>query len=171
MEERIKSEAEEDLRQQTAVLKILTPSQPELGEIKSNAQIDEAIDNFTMTATAKIQTVGFKESDLFLLISAYIEKANNLMIIPEKLKLEFESIQFNKEDKKLEFSMLVKGPAYGKINQDKIIADLVGKNEGQITTYIKGIDSVVSARVLLSPFWVRKVPVNKDKVKLTIDYE
>jgi len=171
MEERIKTETEADLKQQTAGLKILTSFRPDMEEITPSAQIDEAVDNFTMTAKAKIQTVGFKESDLFLLISRYIEKANNLIILSEKLKLEFESIQFDKDNNKLEFVMIVKGPAYGKVDQDKIISDLAGKNEGEITSYIKGIDTIVSTRVLLSPFWVRKVPGNKDRVKLTIDYD
>src|SRR3989338_5808361 len=168
MEERLKTEIGEDLKQQTAGLKILTPTQPDIEEIKSNAQIDEATDNFIVTAKAKIKIIGLKESDLFLLINQYIGKTNNLMMLPEKLKLEFTSIQFNKETNKLDFIMAVKGPAYDKIDQDKIITDLIGKNRNEITNYFKGIESIASANVLLSPFWVRKVPTNKDKIKLTI---
>ena len=171
MEERLKTEIGEDLKQQTAGLKILTPTQPDIEEIKSNAQIDEATDNFIVTAKAKIKIIGLKESDLFLLINQYIGKTNNLMMLPEKLKLEFTSIQFNKETNKLDFIMAVKGPAYDKIDQDKIITDLIGKNRNEITNYFKGIESIASANVLLSPFWVRKVPTNKDKIKLTIDYK
>ncbi|MBI2064557.1 MAG: hypothetical protein HYT62_00705 [Candidatus Yanofskybacteria bacterium] len=170
MEERIGAEIEQELKQQSAGLKILTPFKPVIDELTSDAKIDEATDSFTMTAKAKIQTVGFKEADLFQLISQYVEKMKNLAIIQEKLKLEFESIQFDKENNKLEFNVVIRGPAYGKIDQDRIIGDLMGKNNAEITSYIKSIDTVASARVLLSPFWVRRVPESKDRIKVVIDY-
>lgn len=159
------------LKAQTSDLKILDAGQPTIIETMSTAEIDEAAEEFTVSQTAELETVGFRESDLYDLIAQYVGGINNLKTIPEKLKVEFNSIKFNPEDKILEFGILVQGPAYSIVDQDKITADLIGKNEGEIKDYIKGVASIASAKVILSPFWVRRVPENKDRIKFQIQYD
>jgi len=160
-----------ELETQSAGLKIITESKPVLKELTSSAQPDEAADSFSVTQIAELETVGFKESDLNNLISQYVSNIDNLTVLPEKLKFEFNNISLNKETKVLEFSVIVQGPAYSKIDSDKIISDLVNKNEEEITSYLTSVDGIDSARVLLSPFWVTKVPKNKEKVRFEIQYE
>lgn len=171
IEDRIISEINQDLQSQSAGLKILGASQPSVKEIISTAQIDEAVDEFTVSGIAEIQTVGFKESDLHDLISRYVGNINNLTVLPEKLKIDFSDSQFNTTDKVLQFVVSVKGLAYARIDEEKVISGLIGKNEDSIKEYAKSIEGVVSTRVILSPFWVRKVPDNKDKINLEIQYE
>jgi hypothetical protein len=164
------SDIEAELHSQASGLKILTLSAPEVKEVNSNAQPDEAADSFVVSETAEIKTIAFKESDLYDLISLYIGNLNNLMILPEKLNLEFKDVKFNKDSSTLEFNVFVKGPAYAKIDKDKIIKDLIGKDEASIKDYVKGIEGIASARVILSPFWVRKVPANQDRIKFELEY-
>ena len=169
--QQIISETEQELKNQASGLKILNLEQPSIKEISSTAQVDEAVNEFTISETAEVQTVGFKESDLHDLIAQYVENINALEVFPEKLKIEFSNIKFNREDKTLEFSTSVKGPAYSRIDKEKIISDLIGKNEDQIKDYIKNMEGVASAKVVLSPFWVQKVPTNKERVGFELQYE
>jgi len=171
VEERIAREISDELKNQSAGLKILKLPNPEIKEIVSTAQVDEAADSFTVAGTAELKIVGFKEADLYDLIVRYIEEADNRLVFPEKLKIEFKDAVFNKDSKILEFKITAKGSAYDKINEQEIINNLMGKKENDIKNYIKSIESISSAKIILSPFWVRKVPMNKDKIKLELQYD
>lgn len=171
VEERVIAEIKKEFENQSAGLKVLNMSEPSVKEIVSTAQIDEAIDKFTLTAEAGLETVGFREEDLNQLIADHVSGVNNLMILPEKLKIVFDKVEFDPTDKTLNFEILITGPAYSNINKEKIMTDLIGKNENQIKDYIKSMTDIVSARVILSPFWVRKVPANQTKIKFEVQYE
>jgi hypothetical protein len=88
-----------------------------------------------------------------------------------KLIPEFKDVKFNSEEKVLEFGAYVKGPAYKHIVEESLVSNLIDKNEQQIKDYIKGVDGVLSAKVILSPFWVRRVPANREKIKFELQYE
>ncbi|MDP3792988.1 MAG: hypothetical protein Q8Q89_04670 [bacterium] len=165
------STTEKELEMQSAGLKTLNSSKPTLKELISSAQPDEATDSFSISQTAESETVGLKESDLNELIVQYVGNTNNLTVLSEKLKLEFKDINFNKETKVLEFTVVIKGPAYSKVDREKIILDLANKNEEEIKDYIKNIEGIASAKVILSPFWVKKVPANKERITLELQYE
>ncbi len=157
-------------RSQVADLKVLGLDKPEIKSTVSSANVDEAADSFSITIVGGLTTVGFKQTDLDALVAAYIDKTNNLYALADKLNLTFGNIKFNKDQNILGFDVVVKGVAYGKIDGNKIIADLMGKNESEIKDYIKGVDGIASARVVLSPFWVKRIPKNKDKIQLDISY-
>ncbi|KAF0209750.1 MAG: hypothetical protein FD167_5433, partial [bacterium] len=76
----------------------------------------------------------------------------------------------NNETKILEFTISVDGPAYSKINEEKVVGDLMGKGEDYIKDYIKKAEGISSARVILSPFWVWKVPKDKNRVHVKMEY-
>ena len=171
IEGRITSEAEQEFKDKSGGLKIFDLPSLSLGEITSTAQIDEAVDTFTLSASARLENIGFRESDLHDLIAGYVGDLNDLSILPEKLKLKFSDIKIDKDKKILEFNVLVQGPAYSRINNDKIISELAGRNERDIKEYIKDKEAIASARVLLSPFWVRKVPKDTTRIKLELNYD
>ena len=171
IEERIIAETEQELKTQASGLKILSLSKPNIKEITPSAQIDEAIDSFTVVGVVELKTVGFKDSDLNELIVQYVQKINDVAVFPEKLTIRFEDVKFNEEKKALEFTVFVVGPAYSKINEEKLITDLMGKGEDSITDYIKGVEGISSARVKLSPFWVWKVPKGRERIHIKMEYE
>ena len=164
------STTEKELETQSVGLKTLNSSKPTLKELISSAQPDEATDSFSISQTAESETVGLKESDLNELIVQYVDHTNNLTVLSEKLKLEFKDINFNKETKILEFTVVIKGPAYSKVDREKIISDLANKNEEEIKDYIKNVEGIASAKVILSPFWVKRVPRNKEKIMFNLQY-
>lgn len=171
IEERITSEAELEFKDKSGGLKIFDLPSLLLGEITSTAQIDEATDTFTLSASARLENIGFRESDLHDLIAGYVSDLNDLSVLPEKLKLEFSDIKIDKDKTVLVFNVLVKGPAYSLINKDKIISELAGKNEKDIKEYIKDKEAIASAKVILSPFWVRKVPKDPTRIELELNYD
>lgn len=165
------SAMEGELKAKTVGLLVLGSSKPLTSNTTSTAQPDEAVDTFTVSETAELQTIGFKELSLLELITKHIENINDLTVLPERLKLDFKDLKFNNEKGSLNFTVYIKGPAYSRIDEEKIIADLMGKNEQNIKNYIGSLEYISSARVILSPFWVKRVPANREKIKLDIQYE
>jgi len=170
LSDQVTKNAEDSLKTQTSGLKVINASAIKLKEPESTAKTDEAADNFTMAISGSIKTVGFKEDDLKGLIKQSIDKTQNLTVIPEKLTISYDNIMFDETNDTLVFTVNIKGTSYAKIDIDKIMTDLSGKNEAEIRSYFKGAANIESVKIVLSPFWVKKVPQEKERTKLQINY-
>ncbi|MBI2064134.1 MAG: hypothetical protein HYT66_00235 [Candidatus Yanofskybacteria bacterium] len=168
--EKVNNDINELLSTQSAGLELLTGIQPKTDSIESTAEIDDAAEKFTITVNGSIMTIGFKKEDLLSLISNYIDRTSGLMLIPEKLELSYKDAVINPTDNTLEVIVVLGGQGYAKIDQADITANLMGKNEAQIKDYLGSIQNIDSAKVTLSPFWVKKIPRNNKKIDILLTY-
>lgn len=167
----VKTAIAEALKTQTSGLKIINPEAVAVKIPDTSAKIDEATDNFIMTVSGSIKTFGFKQEDLHKLIKQYSEKDNaDIVVLPEKLDIGFDQITMA-DNSTLTFTAKIKGNGYAKINTQNILSDLLGNNKPQIQNYFKNAEKIMSAKVLLLPFWVKKMPKNKDKIQLNLIYD
>ena len=170
LSDQVTKAVEDSLKTQISGLKVINASAIQLKAPKSTAQIDEAADSFTMEIGGSIKTIGFKEDDLKGLIKLYVDKAKNLTAIPEKLTITYEGISFDDTNNTLTFTVNIKGNGYAKIDTDRIKADLLDRSEIQIKDYFRGSPAVESVKVLLSPFWVKRIPQDKEKTNIQLIY-
>ena len=170
LSDQVTKDVQDSLKTQTAGLKVINTSAIKLKESESTAKIDEAADSFMMAVSSAIKTVGFKEDDLKGLIKQFVDKTQNLTAIPEKLIINYDNIAFDETSNTLTFTVNIKGNGYAKVNADEIKTDLAGKNEQGIKDYFKTAVGVESAKVVLSPFWVKRIPQDKERTKLQINY-
>lgn len=168
----VKDAVAETLKTQTPGLKIINASAVTIKNPEASARIDEATDSFTMTINGSIKTLGFKPEDLNTVIKQYAEKNNkDLFVLPEKLDVIFDKISFTDSNSTLDFVATVDGNAYAKINTQKILSDIIGKNKTQIRDYFKNIKEINTTRVNFYPFWVNKIPKNKENIQLNLIYD
>ena len=160
----------DETKVQTAGLKIINEADISIAPPESTALPDDAADTFTMSLDGTLKTAGFKEEDLMGLIKQYVDKTKNLTAIPEKLTISYTDVVFDEVNNTLTFTVNIKGNGYAKIDIEKIKIDLMGKKENEIRNYLKAVPGVESAKVVLSPFWVKKIPQDKDKIKIQINY-
>ena len=168
--EKVNNDVSGSLSAQSAGLELLTGIQPKLDSVESTAEIDDAAEKFTMTVNGSITTIGFKKEDLLSLISNHIDKTSGLMLVPDKLELSYKDAVINPADNTLEVIVAIGGQGYAKIDQAGITANLMGKNEAQIKDYLGSIKDIDSAKVILSPFWVKKVPKNEEKIDISFTF-
>lgn len=166
----LKQAINDEAKAETEGLKVLSDSSIAIDPPQSTAQVDDAADTFTMTLSGTLKTAGFKETDLQQLISAYTDGKYHLDIVPDKLTVNYSNVNFDSASNALHMTVGVTGPGYAKIDQTKILSDLLGKKQSQIETYLKAVPNITSANVLLSPVWVRSVPKNSDKVHITVTH-
>ena len=167
--QKVSKDTEEALKSQASQFKIIDPSGVVIKNPESTAEIDDAASDFTMTVSASIKTVGFKEEDLYKLVSEHSRDTNNLVILPDKIELEYDNVKLTPTGN-LEFDIIVTGNGYAPIDEEELILSLLGKKEKDIRSYLQNNPDIESARVILSPFWVNKVPKNRDKVLYQAEY-
>lgn len=166
----VKNAVAEALKTQTSGLKIINSAAVTTRITDSSGRIDEATDSFTMTVSGSIKTIGFKQEDLNKILKQYAEKDGSIVVIPEKLDIIFDKIILS-DNGILDFTSAVKGNGYAKINTQNILSSLLGNDKTQIKNYFKDAKEIYSTKVLLSPFWVKKIPKNKEKIQLNIIYD
>jgi len=164
------NEINEALSTQSAGLELLANIEPEINPVDSTAKIDDAVDTFTMTVNGSMVTMGYKKEDLMGLIASHVEKTSDLMIVPEKLELSYKNAVMDFVKNTFEVIVVIGGNAYAKINKADIVVNLMGKNEFQIKEYLSAIADIDSAKVVLSPFWVKKIPKNKEKIDISLTF-
>lgn len=160
----------DSIKAQTSRFKIIDSAGLIIRDPVSTAQPDDAAAIFEMTIKASIKTLGFKEDDLHQIINNNVQKTNDLIVIPNKIEITYADVKFNQIINTLEFEAVVKGNAYVKINQNEIIDLLVGKKDKEIREYLLENPDIESARVVLSPFWVRRLPSNLSRIKFELKY-
>ena len=158
----------DETKVQTAGLKIINEADISIAPPESTALPDDAADTFTMSLDGTLKTAGFKEEDLKQLISGHVANKYNLDVVAEKLTVNYSDISFDPVSNILRMTVTVSGPGFAKVDEKKILSDLLGKKQAQIESYLKSVPNITSANVLLSPVWVRSVPKNSEKVHITV---
>jgi hypothetical protein len=67
------------------------------------------------------------------------------------------------------FDARVQGTSAGVVDITKIKKDVLGLNESAIRSYFKNLKEVESVHIVLSPFWIKSIPKDPSKVKITVD--
>jgi len=168
--EKVNNDVSESLSAQSAGLELLTNIESKIDSVESTAKVDDAAEKFTMTVNGSITTVGFRKEDLLSLISNHIDRTSDLMLVPDKLELSYKDAVINPDNNNLEVVVVIGGRGYARIDQADITANLMGKNEIQIKDYLGSIKNIDSAKVTLSPFWVKKIPKNKSGIEILLTY-
>lgn len=157
------------LNLQTAQFKLIDSSAILIKDPVSTTETDNAASDFTMTILASIKTVGFKEEDLYKLVTEYVKDNDNLTVIPDKIELKYDKSKLTPTDN-LEFDVIVTGNGYTPIDETELVLNLLGRSEKDIRKYLQNNPQIESAKIVLSPFWINKVPKNREKVSYQLEY-
>ena len=167
---KVKNEINESLKSQSASLELPPGIETKIDSAESTAGIDDAADTFTVTVEGSIVTIGYKKEDLMALVTQYVDRTKDLMAVPEKLELSYTDVAINSADNTLRITVNISGNGYAKIDKEDVIGNLAGKNEAQIKDYLGSINNIDSAKVVLSPFWVKKIPRNPQRVDILLTF-
>jgi len=163
-------EALSKLKTKTNNLKIIEPLDNQVTSLKSTAEVDDAVEGFAIATTAEAKTIAFNEDDLLKLVENSISKKGELTLLKETVNFDYSESKLDLAKKVLTFRLSVQGEAARKVDEQKITKSLLGMKQGKIKDYFLGIPEIESARVILTPFWVRSVPKNINDVELKLVY-
>lgn len=135
----------------------------------ANAKVGEAANNLQITVHGSAEVIAFRESDVVEIVKNYVERKGGVVLITKELGLEYTDPELGSDKKSLLFTAKVRGSAAAKLDKDKILKDVAGMSEDAIRVYFKNIKEVESAKIILSPFWVKSIPKDAGKVELVIE--
>lgn len=165
-------QAEEKIQREQQDWETAGKAQIEVISLQSTAEADEAMAGLTMKAQAQARNIVFAKQDLLALLESFINKKDQgeLILLIEQLRLAYQEVKLNLKENLLTFVLEVKGEAAAKINEEKIITSMKGMRQEKIKDYLLSINEIESAKVTLSPFWVRRVPLETKDIDLRIIY-
>lgn len=168
---KLKEKILRSLRDQAGELKVVDSTVIKIGLPATNAKVGEAAQSLKITVGGYANILAFRESDVLELISNYVSKKGDLELLEKDLVINYLNPQTNADGQTMIFDVRVTGQAAVKIDQKKILNDIQGMKEDAIRNYFKNMKEVESARVVLSPFWVKSIPKDSTKIKINAEKE
>ena len=89
----------------------------------------------------------------------------------QKSNTIYKNIKTDSAQGKSNFTAQVEAKTAWNINEDRLKKDLAGKDEIEVRKYLSSLVEIETAKVIFWPFWVTKIPTNKDKIKIIIKPE
>ncbi len=145
-------------------------SEVEIKTIESTADIDDVADSFDITITTEGRAILFDKKNIATLIDSYLDTSGGLKMVQELTTISYADAEFDDSKELVTFRIKIDGQAAPQIDTSLIALNLLGKNENEITQYFRDLDEISSAKILLSPFWIKNVPNDLDRVKIDFEY-
>jgi len=141
-----------------------------IAKISSDVSIGDFRQSFTVTAAGEIRVIAFREQDLIEFIRSRFDAQK-----PEKYDycgdptIEYKDVKPDFEKGTLKLTISVKQTICYHLSQDEIKKNVAGKNQKELEIILKSIDGIEEVKVNLFPFWIKKVPTNFNKIKISVD--
>ncbi len=166
----LKQQIADAVAQQSSELRVIDNIEPSPNNITATARPDDAADNVSVTATATLTTIAFRQSDLDQLLRDAILKKDHRVVVPDQLQVSFDDVAFNADTGILSFVAAVNGPAYTPVDIDAVKTAIRGKANAQVRDYLAHQDNIATATLSLSPFWVTGVPNVDSRITVDVNY-
>jgi hypothetical protein len=124
---------------------------------------------FSMYIEAELREIIFDER---MLKDALVTLAKAGSIDPTDVHdftIEYENVRVDFQNGAMSFPVSGTVVLKRALSADEVRAGILGKDEATLRSFILGLPGVERASVLLTPFWVGRVPTNGEKVTVTID--
>ena len=169
----LKREAKKELEKRIpSELKILKDtSLEEVIESSSSVGAEQVAEKFTIKIKVVAKILGFNESDAVSLINNNLKGkiSENKVLIPDTIELSYVVANINLEEGTIRLTCEVKEGLAWKVDIKKIRQALAGKKEVEVRRYLSSRDEIESAKIIFWPFWVKKIPANENKIKITLE--
>ncbi|MEO7364366.1 MAG: hypothetical protein ABIV43_02555 [Candidatus Saccharimonadales bacterium] len=139
-------------------------------KVTTSVNAGDPADNVTVTESITYSMLGVQETDLKSLIDDNVKKqidTKKQSILDEGLRSASFEMTSN-TDKSAELTMQTVAIAGPELNVDTIRQAAAGKKSGEVKTLLRSTPDVTEVTIKLSPFYVKYIPKNTDKITVTI---
>ena len=150
-------------------LKIIT----EAFEIETEISPDSGKANdigteFKFAMKAKVFGITFNEEAVKGLVADYVKDSESKDILQGGLELVYSEPVLDREKQELSLKLAASGYTARPVNKEMIVLDIRGKSGQEVKDYFGSLEEVESANIYFSPFWMRSVPKNTDRIKVQV---
>jgi len=154
---------------------ILEEKSEEILEESASPDIGQEAGSFRLSLKKRLKVLIYSQKDYLQAVKEKVD--SNLSGDSELLRDNLESgievvnINLELENRQAKIKVKVSGFTVAKIDQDILKENLFNKDKIESERYLTGFSQINDAEVDLSPFWVSRVPDNKDKINIEIAHE
>lgn len=172
-EEEIKEKALNEIKIELRSLddfKILEEAlKTEIEKTDDSNKVGDLVKEFKMGLKIKTKVMAFKEKNAADFIYQYVKNSQDLLVVGDSIKIDYRELKLDEEKRELSFNLVSSGQAIRNIDKNVIISEIAGKKKSEAEASINNLDGVESVHVS-SPFWLRSVPknINRIDIKITV---
>ena len=143
----------------------------EIIKVSSSADQGEPADKFTVEVEARVYTLLFNEEELremvdFNLISMISE---DKAPIPQSQKISWSELEVDWDKGEVKFPLRIEEDLAWKVDVQILKNNLAGQTELDVRQYLLAQPEIESAKVSFWPFWVKRVPLHIEKIKVIVN--
>ncbi len=169
----LKEKAKQELEKRIPTdLKILEDtSLEEVVESSSNVEADQPAEKFTVKVKVVANVLGFNENDAISLINDNLKEkiSEDKIIMSDTININYTITDINLDKGTARLICEVTEDIAWKVDSEEIKQELAGKNEIEVRQLLSARPEIENAKIIFWPFWVKKIPSNEKKIKVTID--
>ncbi len=139
-----------------------------ISEQKNNTDVDKD-GNFSIFVNGQMSIIVFNESDLITALKKRAETEKGDIYYVKSYDLQYGVARMDINSGRLSFPVDFKAILSYKIHVENLKKEVAGKSEVDLKKSIFSLPGLDAANISLWPFWVKKVPVNLNKINITID--
>jgi len=140
----------------------------EIKESEKNNKIGDLTNNFYIALDIKIKTIAFKKEDVVKFLSKYISDSGQGVVLKDKLSINYLNPQKDKENNQVLLNLSASGQTIKDFNKENMVKEILGKNINELKEYFENMEGIESTSINLSPFWIKSVPKDPEKVEIDI---
>ncbi len=152
-------------------LQIIDQAVKEETEIVSlSAEAGDQAEKAILELEATAQALLYNPSDISQLIEAELAEqiSEERMSLSETRKVDWQEIEIDWEKKEANFTLEVRQRIASEIDIAQLKSDLAGKNETEVRRYLVSRPEIESAQIMFWPFWVKRIPLQQDRIEIKI---
>ena len=124
--------------------------------------------NFSVFGEAKLQAIGFKESDLEKLLVA-IASPDSTDLIFKSINLEFKDVSASIDGGELRFSLTVDGTLTQAFIKEDFANQIINKDIDDVRNLVSNLPRLTDAKISLWPRWLKRFPSDTSRINITVD--
>ncbi len=138
-------------------------------ESSSSIKANQPGEKFTVTVKIKVSGIAFKENEALSLIERSVGNkiSENKTLLFSTIKATYKTSKLDLKQGILMLDCNVEADSISSFDEQKIKDELAGKSEADVKKYLSSLPDIETAKIIFWPFWVKKVPADKDKIKVT----
>jgi len=152
-------------------LTLIAESLKEKTTIISDVEEELEAEDFEMEVKAVMNGFLYREDDLKNLaeIKATSELSEDKVLVGDGQSISREDVTFDSITGEILFLLSVEQEVAISIDVESIKSDLSGKKEVEVRKYLTNHSDIQSAEVSFWPFWAKRVPKQREKIKISIE--
>jgi hypothetical protein len=151
--------------------KMLDGSQKsEMVSVESSVAVGSPAEKFTLTIKGTSAVLIFIEDDIYKLVEEKIAEqvGTDKEFANSEKRVEYQAVEADFSKGQLRVSVKVDEKIVWKFNAEELKKEIAGKNEAQVKEVFGQHLELETVRIMLWPFWVKSVPANLDKIKVSV---